>query len=185
MLLDLLAMVFFVRFRASPGHFFGRIGLACAGVGLGALGWLAWLKLGEGAAIANRPLLLFGVLMAVIGVQFVCTGIVTEMLARTYFEAGSARTYLVRDVLGGADARSRRRGRPMRPDAAAPPRRARAHRPCTRWQGAPRRGWPCWRRSPSACSCAWAGCRYSTSTKAPSAKPRARCWRAATTSPPG
>jgi len=99
-LLDLLSMYFFVRFRASPGHFFGRIGLACAAVGCGALGWLAWLKLGEGAAIANRPLLLFGVLMMVIGVQFICTGIVTEMLARTYFEAGGARTYLVREVLG-------------------------------------------------------------------------------------
>jgi glycosyltransferase involved in cell wall biosynthesis len=104
-LLDLLSMYFFVRFRASPGHFFGRIGLACAAIGLGALGWLAWLKLGEGATIANRPLLLFGVLMMVIGVQFICTGIVTEMLARTYFEAGGVRTYLVRETLGaGAQA---------------------------------------------------------------------------------
>jgi glycosyltransferase involved in cell wall biosynthesis len=102
-LLDLLSMYFFVRFRASPGHFFGRIGLACGAVGLAALLWLAWLKLGEGAAIANRPLLLFGVLMVVIGVQFICTGIVTEMLARTYFEAGRARTYLVRETLGAID----------------------------------------------------------------------------------
>jgi hypothetical protein len=45
------------------------------------------------------------VLLVVIGVQFVCTGIVTEMLARTYFEAGGARTYLVREALGaGAEA---------------------------------------------------------------------------------
>jgi hypothetical protein len=36
----------------------------------------------------------------VIGVQFVCTGIVTEMLARTYYEATNARTYMVRTVLG-------------------------------------------------------------------------------------
>jgi glycosyltransferase involved in cell wall biosynthesis len=99
-LLDLLSMYFFVRFRASPGHFFGRIGLACGFAGLLALGWLAWLKLGLGEAIANRPLLLMGVLLVVIGVQFVCTGIVTEMLARTYFEAGAARTYLVRDSFG-------------------------------------------------------------------------------------
>lgn len=100
-LLDLLAMYFFVRFRASPGHFFGRIGLACGFAGMGALGWLAWRKLGEGEAIASRPLLLLGILLVVIGVQFVCTGIVTEMLARIYFEAGAARTYLVRETLGG------------------------------------------------------------------------------------
>jgi glycosyltransferase involved in cell wall biosynthesis len=99
-LLDLLAVVFFVRFRASPGHFFGRIGLACALPGLLALGWLAWLKLAEGEPIASRPLLLLAVLMVVIGVQFICTGIVTEMLARTYFEAGTAHTYLVRETLG-------------------------------------------------------------------------------------
>jgi glycosyltransferase involved in cell wall biosynthesis len=99
-LLDLFSMYFFVRFRASPGHFFGRIGLACAFVGMAALAWLGWLKLVEGEAIASRPLLLLAVLLVVIGVQFVCTGIVTEVLARTYFEAGIARTYLVRETLG-------------------------------------------------------------------------------------
>jgi glycosyltransferase involved in cell wall biosynthesis len=99
-LLDLLSMYFFVRFRASPGHFFGRIGLACGFAGLAALGWLGWLKLVDGQAIASRPLLLLAVLLVVIGVQFVCTGIVTEVLARTYFEAGAARTYLVRETVG-------------------------------------------------------------------------------------
>lgn len=99
-LLDLMSMAFFVRFRACPGHFFGRIGLACAAGGGAALGWLAWLKAVEGAAIASRPLLLLAVLLVVIGVQFVCTGIVTEMLARTYFEASGARTYLVREAFG-------------------------------------------------------------------------------------
>jgi len=102
-LLDLLAAVFFVRFRASPGHFFGRIGLACAFPGLLALAWLGWRKLAGGEAIASRPLLLFAVLLVVIGVQFICTGILTEMLARTYFEAGTARTYLVRQTLGALD----------------------------------------------------------------------------------
>jgi len=110
-LLDLLAMVFFVRFRASPGHFFGRIGLACMLPGVFAIAWLCWLKLAEGAEIAGRPLFLLGLLLVVIGGQFVCTGIVTEMLARTYFEAGTARTYLVREMLGLPDPN-------LNPDAA-------------------------------------------------------------------
>jgi glycosyltransferase involved in cell wall biosynthesis len=116
-LLDLLTMAFFVRFRASPGHFFGRIGLACVGAGLLVLAWLSWVKLGEGAAIAGRPLLLFGILLVVIGVQFVCTGIVTEMLARTWFEAAGAPAYLVRETVGGLDdegAPSHRRPRAAR-----------------------------------------------------------------------
>lgn len=118
-LLDLLSMYFFVRFRASPGHFFGRIGLACGFAGMAALAWLAWLKLGEGEAIASRPLLLLAVLLVVIGVQFVCTGIVTEVLARTYFEVGAARTYLVRETLGSLGepeaANGRRAGEAERP----------------------------------------------------------------------
>jgi glycosyltransferase involved in cell wall biosynthesis len=100
-LLDLLAMYFFARYRATPGHFFGRIGLVCGCGGAAALAWLAWRKFIAGESIANRPLLMLGVLLAVIGVQFICTGIVTEMLARTYFESSGRRTYLVREVLGG------------------------------------------------------------------------------------
>jgi glycosyltransferase involved in cell wall biosynthesis len=114
-LLDLLTMAFFVRFRASPGHFFGRIGLGCGGTGLAVLGWLTWQKLGEGVAIAGRPLLLLGILLVVIGAQFVCTGILTEMLARTWFEAGGAPAYLVREVVGaGADLPSQQRPSPAR-----------------------------------------------------------------------
>ena len=115
-LLDLLTMAFFVRFRASPGHLFGRIGLACGGAGLAALAWLTWLKLGEGADIAGRPLLLLGILLVVIGAQFVCTGILAEMLARTWFEAGGAPAYVVRETVGGAgeDLASHRRPRPAR-----------------------------------------------------------------------
>ena len=101
-LLDLLSVYFFTRFRASPGHFFGRIGLLCAAAGGGALAWLAWHKLWYGEAIASRPLLMLGVLLAVIGIQFVCTGIVTEMLARTWFESGAGKTYAVREMLGAS-----------------------------------------------------------------------------------
>jgi glycosyltransferase involved in cell wall biosynthesis len=102
-LLDLLSMYFFARYRATPGHFFGRIGLVCGFGGAAALAWLAWRKIVAGEAIANRPLLMLGVLLAVIGVQFICTGILTEMLARTYFESSGRRTYLVREVLGGTE----------------------------------------------------------------------------------
>jgi glycosyltransferase involved in cell wall biosynthesis len=114
--LDLLSVYFFTRFRASPGHFFGRIGLLCAGAGGAALALLAWQKLWYGEAIANRPLLMLAVLLAVIGVQFICTGIVTEMLARTYFESGPSKTYAVREVLGlpGAQAGAHDQGEPAR-----------------------------------------------------------------------
>lgn len=118
-LVDLLTMVFFMRFRARPGHFFGRIGLACSLSGLLVLGWLSWQKLGQGEAIAGRPMLLLGILLIVTGVQFLCTGIVTEVLARTWFEASATPSYLVRDTVG----------QPIRArDGPPPPRAHRAGR---------------------------------------------------------
>lgn len=100
-LLDLIAVAFFMRFRARPGHFFGWIGMLCGLAGGGALAYLAYLKLFLGQHIGERPLLLLGALLVLTGVQFICTGIVTEMLMRTYFESSGAKTYLVQQVMGG------------------------------------------------------------------------------------
>lgn len=99
-MLDLLTMIFFMRFRAQPGHFFGRIGMACGAAGFVPLAWLTIEKLAFDASISDRPLLLLGILLTVVGVQFICTGILMEMLARTYFEATGAKTYAIREVLG-------------------------------------------------------------------------------------
>jgi glycosyltransferase involved in cell wall biosynthesis len=101
-ILDLLSVYFFMRFRAKPGHFFGRIGLLFCAVGLGLLTYLTFVKIVSGEEIGSRPLLMVAVLLTVIGVQFVSTGIVTEMLARTYFESTDTKTYLVHMVFEGA-----------------------------------------------------------------------------------
>lgn len=98
--LDLIAMSFFMRFRARPGHFFGWIGLLCGLTGVAALGYLAFLKLFCSQHIGNRPLLILGALLVLTGVQFICTGIVTEMLMRTYYEASDSRIYVIQKILG-------------------------------------------------------------------------------------
>ena len=51
-----------------------------------------------GEDIGARPMLLAGVLLVVVGVQFVTTGVLSELLARIYYESGRAgsRTYVVR-----------------------------------------------------------------------------------------
>ncbi len=100
-LLDLIAVTFFMRFRARPGHFFGWIGMLCGTAGAGMLAYLAFVKIFFAQQIGERPLLLLGALLVLTGVQFICTGIVTEMLMRTYFEASGNSTYLVQQVLRG------------------------------------------------------------------------------------
>ena len=80
-ILDLLAAWFFLRFRERPGHFFGVTGLITGGLGGAALVYLLVLKL-FGMDIGNRPLLITGVLLALVGLQLITTGLVAEMLTR-------------------------------------------------------------------------------------------------------
>ena len=80
-ILDLLAAWFFLRFRERPGHFFGVAGLITGGLGGLALAYLFILKL-VGLDIGNRPLLITGVLLALVGLQLITTGLIAEMLTR-------------------------------------------------------------------------------------------------------
>ena len=77
--LDLLTVVFLANRASSPLHFFGRMGLALFAAGGGILGWfLATWLMGHGLRI--RPLLLLGVTLVILAVQFVSLGLVAELV---------------------------------------------------------------------------------------------------------
>ena len=96
-IIDLLFMWFFMRYRARPGHLFGSIGLVCGALGSLILLWLGLDKFVLGNDIGGRPLLLVGIVLVIAAMQFFTTGIVAEMLARTYFESSGRNAYLIRD----------------------------------------------------------------------------------------
>ena len=102
-ILDLLSVYFFMRFRSRPGHFFGKIGLIFGAFGAVILLYLAGVKLILGEDIGTRPLLLVGVLLLVMSVQFLTTGVLSEMLTRTYFESSSTRSYVIRNEISAAE----------------------------------------------------------------------------------
>jgi hypothetical protein len=99
-LLDLLSVHFFMRYWARPGHFFGSIGLALGSIGGLILVYLAWVKFGLGQNIGTRPLLLVGVVLVIASLQFITTGVVAELLTRTYFESSNVRPYVIRSTTG-------------------------------------------------------------------------------------
>ncbi|HEX7381217.1 MAG TPA: glycosyltransferase family 2 protein [Nevskiaceae bacterium] len=81
-ILDLLTVFFFLRYRARPGHFFGSIGLLLGAIGGAVMVWLLVDKFILGANIGNRPLLLTAILLLVFSIQFLTTGVLAEMLVR-------------------------------------------------------------------------------------------------------
>lgn len=81
-LLDLLTVLFITRYTKKPLHLFGSLGLALVLLGFGVNSYLAMLWL-MGHAIGHRPLLTLGVLLMVLGVQFISTGLLGEMITRS------------------------------------------------------------------------------------------------------
>ena len=102
-IIDLLFMWFFMRYRARPGHLFGTIGLAFGLIGSLILSWLGIDKFILGNDIGGRPLLLAGVMLVITSIQFLTTGIIAEMLSRIYFESSSRNAYVIRPLRDEAE----------------------------------------------------------------------------------
>ncbi|MFC2085106.1 glycosyltransferase family 2 protein, partial [Bacteroidota bacterium] len=97
-ILDLLVVFFFMRFRGKPGHFFGAIGLVLGFLGTVSLSYLGIIKFYFGEDIGSRPLLFIGILLILSSIQLLTTGIITELIARTYFEASNSKAYMIRKI---------------------------------------------------------------------------------------
>jgi glycosyltransferase involved in cell wall biosynthesis len=106
-ILDLLTVKFLISYSTRPLQMFGGVGFAMSTVGTIICGWLAYLRLFGNESIGNRPLLLLGILMILGGVQLVTTGLLAEMLSRTYHESQDKPTYVIREIRESLPARSR------------------------------------------------------------------------------
>ncbi len=93
-ILDLLTVFFFLRYRTRPGHFFGSIGLLMGALGSLAMIWLLINKFLLGENIGNRPLLMVAILLLVFSIQFLTTGVLSEMLARVFYQHREGPTVL-------------------------------------------------------------------------------------------
>lgn len=97
-ILDLIT-VKFLSYSTRPLHVFGTMGFAMGLLGAIITGWLAYVRLVGAESIANRPLLLFGILLVFTGVQLVTLGLLAELQSRTYHESQNKATYHIREIL--------------------------------------------------------------------------------------
>lgn len=101
-LFDMVTIRFLLRYLTRPMHFFGWIGLVCGGLGAGVLGGLIVQKLrGVHVMAEHGPLLIAGVVFVLGGLQMLCTGLIGEVLMRTYFESQNRPIYSIEKVLRG------------------------------------------------------------------------------------
>ena len=82
---DLITVTFMGRYRHRPLHLFGGLGLALGGIGFLICVYLTVLWF-AGNAIGHRPLLTLGVLLVVVGMQFLSLGLIGEMITTHHEE---------------------------------------------------------------------------------------------------
>ncbi len=84
--LDLITVAYLARFAHRPLHFFGGLGLLTSFSGSVILVYLAAQKLLLAETLSDRPLLLLGILLVMLGVQFLTMGLIGEMMVRNQLE---------------------------------------------------------------------------------------------------
>jgi len=96
--LDLVTVKFLSSYSTRPIQVFGVIGLVSSAVGLLLTGVLGIERVFFGVPLANRPLVWLGILLTLMGMQFVTMGLLGELLIRTYHEAQNKPVYRISEV---------------------------------------------------------------------------------------
>jgi glycosyltransferase involved in cell wall biosynthesis len=100
-LFDILTVKFLLNYFTRPMHFFGSLGLLGLVSGGSILSFLVVKKvLGYEIIMEHGPLLAAGGLLLLAGVMMFSTGLIGEVMIRTYFESQDRRIYAVREILG-------------------------------------------------------------------------------------
>lgn len=82
-LLDLFTVIFLNKFKTRPLHLFGSIGVLIFLAGMAINLYLAIERIFAQRFLSNRPLLFLGVLLVIVGIQFVSIGLLGEMITET------------------------------------------------------------------------------------------------------
>jgi glycosyltransferase involved in cell wall biosynthesis len=96
---DILTIKFLLKYFTRPMHFFGTLGLVGTGFGGAIMVYLAVKKLlGYEIVMAHGPLMVAGALLLLGGIMMFSTGLIGEMMMRTYFESQDRHIYAVREI---------------------------------------------------------------------------------------
>jgi glycosyltransferase involved in cell wall biosynthesis len=96
-LLDLVAVFFLTKFTRKPLRFFGATGLAALLSGGGITVTLTIQRLFMGVPLKNKPMLLLGILLIVLGVLLFSIGLIGEMIIFT--NARNMKEYTIEEVI--------------------------------------------------------------------------------------
>ena len=100
-LFDILTIRFLLKYSTRPMHFFGALGLIGTTIGGGLLVWMAAEKIiyRNDLIQDHGPLLIAAALLLLSGLMMFSTGLIGELVMRTYFESQDRRIYAIREII--------------------------------------------------------------------------------------
>lgn len=93
-ILDLMTVVFLTGYVKRPGHFFGTVGLLFFSPGFLIGLYITYLRITTGGIQFHTPLLFLGVLLMVIGIQFLSTGLISELITSYNQDKRNTKSYI-------------------------------------------------------------------------------------------
>jgi glycosyltransferase involved in cell wall biosynthesis len=107
-ILDLMTVKFLLGFSKRPIHLFGTLGLLSGGGGALMLVTAILQRMAFGVPMGNRPMMVLGVMLVLMGLQFLMFGLLAEVMTRTYYESQNKEIYVIRRIREGAGESLRR-----------------------------------------------------------------------------
>lgn len=94
-LLDLMTISFLRGYQSKPIYVFGTFGMLMAVAGTLLSGVVLWEKYDQGVWVHRNPLFMVAIMLFLMAIQFVGTGILAEVIVRTYFESQDKTAYTI------------------------------------------------------------------------------------------
>ena len=97
--LDLITVKYLLSYSSRPLQLFGLLGLLSGGAGTLITSYLVFIKLILDQGFGGRPMMIFGIFLMFMGLQFITVGLLGEMQTRIYHETQRKAVYVVRDLM--------------------------------------------------------------------------------------
>jgi glycosyltransferase involved in cell wall biosynthesis len=99
-LFDLITLRFLLGYLAKPLHFFGKTAMYCIIAGLLMAAYILYDKFMYNVPImvAHAPMAGLAAILLLVGLLFISTGLIGEMIGRVYFESTNKKIYSVRKI---------------------------------------------------------------------------------------
>ncbi len=98
-ILDIFLVKFLNEYITKPLYAFGGVGFVLFSLGFLIGLYLSFLKFFGGKDIGGRPLLILSALLILSGIQLISTGVIAELIVRTYYESRGEKPYIVEETI--------------------------------------------------------------------------------------